>query len=121
MGDFIKSIPLSFINLSGLFVLTALLIVVGTWFQEWGKTQFKRFIGKDKRHEPNGYLGNERRINGLTIEQSIANLLEAQTEFITAVNQSHADMKEQIDKVSRKQDYSWNRLFKEELPNLKHK
>lgn len=129
MEDFIKFIPNSVISLIGIAVLMGILIMLGTMFQEWAKSLYRRSIlgGKEKRQSKRqDYDGIERRDENKELHVSLAALMDSMTEsnremkeFVKAINMAHQETADQVEKIARVQDKNWKRLFDEELPSIR--
>lgn len=130
MEDLLKSLPASFTSFVGLAFCLGVLIMLGTFFQEWAKTLYRSVRGtKEKRHGGiDGYTGYERRAENKGVEQALLELAEQircsnmlVDRFITNWKEKVPDAIEAIEEIKRKQDANWNRLYHEELPSLRHR
>lgn len=129
MDDLAKFIPSSMVSLIGLAVIMGILVMLGTIFQEWAKSLYRRSIfgGREKRHEVKAdYQGIERRAENKELQHALTSMLDAMTEnskqmqdFVTTWKTTHQDIADNIDEIKRKQDKNWKRLFDEELPSVR--
>lgn len=126
MEELLKLIPNSIVSLIGLAVLLGLLIMLGTIFQEWAKSIWRRsVISKEKRSpfSSQNYQGIEKRSDHRALEGALIQVLEsldANTkelrDFVSTYKAAHGEIFDSIEEIKRKQDKNWKRLFDEELP-----
>lgn len=117
MNNLISLIPQSITNLVGLAIVLGALIMLGTFFQEWAKSLYRKRDGRAKNNleESMAHLINTLNANNQEI-QAFVNVWKS-----TAIKteDSILNQTEVLEEIRRKQEKNWKRLFEEEIPPIK--
>lgn len=129
MEELAHMLPTSIISIFGMASAMALLVLLGTFLQEWGKSIWRRstLAGKEKRHENRfDYEGIERRAENKDMRHTLITMMEGMAEqnremkdFVASLRVSHEEAQENIAQIKRTQDRNWKRLFDDELPQIR--